>query len=675
MSKYGNVIKKEERKIEKKNNETKEEKVKKALKGGMITVDIEKDLQVPRAIIYRYKKELESQGYDFTKSRKKPRNEIERLQLEHNKFLLDIQAETGLDLKDIKLSEGTDPYHLILSLVKNAVVMTEIWENDGWREKYNEWIELGKPMGKKSERRNLLIHPRGLHYKIHSRYQIKKNNKLVMYNKYDNTHWVYCQRGLKVARQMGLIPYDSIKDLINPPPDNVPDYQPHDKLEISNYIETSDDVITYDFNEHFKKFAYKHIGETIKWKAESLAINMMKSVKYYIDTARPNHLELWCEKGEIIPYDIADKYNMEVRERGTGESSDGMCCNAVMTAKKAGKNLIVFELSDFDPAGENMPVSAGRKIQWYAQREDIQAFLYPVALNYRQIKEYELLYTPPPKKITYKGGYATRSSDFFNRWNMIGMMINIFRGDAFEGLKQEIENAVIPHIDAKFSDKIDDAKEELKTTITNTLRKCMRHNIHKLKNKRKRVRNKRNRIKCKNEQRDNITNQCETLKETDLKKYNDLETDMNEKYDELTEGFNERKDKYIEALKILEDRVIEKCDELTEPYDDRKEELEEAINILKDKTIKPYNDKRDEIIEELECIKTKKKNMIEANIKEYNELLKINLSEVLDGVEFKMPKADVSNGEDALLNTNRDYMEQLEIFREYKKKNRSGVES
>jgi len=653
--------------------ETKKERIIQALKDGMTPMEIGRAEISSKAMAYRYKRELKEQGYEFTtrkskRIRREPKNEYERLQFKNNKIVLDIQAETGLPLKDLRLTENNDPYCLILSAVRTGKVMAKIWEDDGWREKYDEWVELGKPMDKESARRDLLTHPRGLHYKIHGCYKIEKDDKTVLYNKYDDAHWRYCLNGIKFARQMGLIPYDAIKDLMNPPPDNIPYYKKHNELEIPTYIEASNDVMTHDFNTRFRGFSYKHIGKTIKWKAEEIAKIQMKSVKYYTKTAQPNHLELWCEKGEIIPFDIARKYNMEIRERGSGQPSDMMCYDAIMKAKANGKSLVVFEVSDFDPEGENMPFTLARKIQWYANREGVQAFVYPVALLYKQIKEYGLPYNPPSEDIKYEKAYATRSSDFYKRWNMVGMMINVFKGENLEGLKHEIENAVIPHYDAELSDKLDDAKEELRINIERTLRKSMRRNIHELKNKRKRVIHKKARIKHKTEQQNSIKSQCEALKETGLEKYKNLDVNMTKKYKELVKGFKDWKDNYIEALRILKDAVIEEYGELVEPYKERRERFWEATDILGDKIIESCNEKRDKIIEELEHIKTKKENRIEADIKKYEELLQIDLSEVLEGVEFKMPEADISKGEDALLNTNRGYIEQLEIFRKYKER-------
>ncbi len=685
MSNYNNVLKKEERK-----EETKKERIFKALQEGMTPAEIINAGLGSKPLVYRYIKHFKDDGYIFN-IQNKPKDDFERIQFEHNKIILDMKYKLNLTLKKLKIITN-DPYYMRYADVRKAVIMTKIWEEEGWKEKYEEWvkdgwqkkykewIELGKPEDKELEIKTaiskLLIHSRDLHYQIDKKYKIEKYNpktqkyESLEYNIKDSYCWKYCTSGLKLAKQIGLIPNDALKDKANPDPENVQYYKPHEELNVRDDITyTSHDVNTFN-----KCFDYKHVGEIIKEKAKAISKELMKPIRYYTKTAQPNHKEIWCEKSEIIPFDVARELNMEIRPCGSGEASDMMCSKAVMKAKESGKNLVVGYLTDFDPAGEGMPVTASRKIQYHAEQKGIQAFLYPIALNYKQIIKYEIPYSPPAEDNNFKKAYATRVKDFNIRWNIDSIEINAFKALKLNELKQEIRDVMILHSDDKLYDKIKDAKEELKNNIIRAIRKSLRYNIHKLKDKRKRVKNKRNKIKQKNKQQENITKQCETLKEIDLKKYVDLETNMNEKYNELTEGFEERKDKYIEALKILEDRAIEKYDELAEPYDDRKEEFEEAINILKDKTIKPYNNKRDDIIEELEHIKTKKENRIDTDLKEYKELLEINISKVLEGVEFKMPKPDVSNGENALLNTNRGYIEQLDKYIEYRKRKRDEEE-
>ncbi len=679
LSKYDNVLKKEE---------TKKEKVINALKEGMSPREILNAKMGSIGLIYRYRKELENEGYNFPKftiSKKEPKNEVERIQFEHNKTILNMKCEYSLTIP--KLTAITDdPYYMQLNEVKSAITMSKIWEKegwkekyrewieDGWKEKYKEWIELGKPknrdMGSREKRANLLVHSRDLHYQIDKKYYIEKFNpktrkyESLKYNLKDPFCWKYCVDAFKYAKQIGLIPNDALKDQANPDPENVQRYRPHEELDVPENITYN----PHDINTFNNLFDYKHIGELIKDKAKRISKELIKPVRYDIKTAQPNHLELWCEKSEIIPFSLAKELDIEIRECGTGEASDMMCYDAVIKAKESGKNLVVGYLSDFDIAGEGMPLTASRKIQFYADKVGIQALVYPIALNFRQIKEYGIPYSPPEETNSYEKAYAKRVKDFKDRWDIDPIEINAFKALKLDELKQEIRNTMIPHYDDKLSDKIEDAKEKLRIIIVNAIKKSMRYNIHKLKDKRKRVRNKRNRIKQKNKQQENVINQCETLKEVDLKKYNDLEANTNKKYDDLTKGYNERKDKYVEALKILENNVIEKHKELIKPYKERKDNLEESINILKDKVIKPYNNKKDKIIEELEHFKSKKENRIDDDLKEYKSLLEVNISEVLEGVKFQMPKADVSNGENALLNTNRSYMEQLERYNEYKKK-------
>jgi hypothetical protein len=85
-------------------------------------------------------------------------------------------------------------------------------------------------------------------------------------------------------------------------------------------------------------------------------------------------------------------------QTGVGEISITICRQLV---ERAGKRPIrIIYVSDFDPAGQSMPVAAPRKIEWFARKHedetgttlDIQ--LHPIVLTHDQVIEYELTRTP-----------------------------------------------------------------------------------------------------------------------------------------------------------------------------------------------------------------------------------------------------------------------------------------
>jgi hypothetical protein len=110
-------------------------------------------------------------------------------------------------------------------------------------------------------------------------------------------------------------------------------------------------------------------------------------------------LELWAEKSTLngVLEPLCRRHNLGL-VTGVGELSITRCQELVERAMYHGKPTRIFYLSDFDPAGQSMPVAASRKIEWYLseqspdRRPDIK--LYTMALNAEQVREYRLPRTP-----------------------------------------------------------------------------------------------------------------------------------------------------------------------------------------------------------------------------------------------------------------------------------------
>jgi hypothetical protein len=115
------------------------------------------------------------------------------------------------------------------------------------------------------------------------------------------------------------------------------------------------------------------------------------------DAAQRYHLEIWCEKTTVndILEPLADRYGLNV-VTGSGDLSATACVNVVERAIISGLPVRILYLSDFDPAGQNMPVSVARKIEFELRKRnlglDIQ--LIPIALTHAQCVELRLPRTP-----------------------------------------------------------------------------------------------------------------------------------------------------------------------------------------------------------------------------------------------------------------------------------------
>jgi hypothetical protein len=109
------------------------------------------------------------------------------------------------------------------------------------------------------------------------------------------------------------------------------------------------------------------------------------------------HLETWVEKSTVndILEPLARRYGMNL-VYAVGEMSLTRCHQLVRRAQASGKPVRILYVSDFDPAGQSMPVAVARKIEFIVWKEklDIDIQLRPVVLTHDQCCEYRLPRTP-----------------------------------------------------------------------------------------------------------------------------------------------------------------------------------------------------------------------------------------------------------------------------------------
>jgi hypothetical protein len=109
------------------------------------------------------------------------------------------------------------------------------------------------------------------------------------------------------------------------------------------------------------------------------------------------HLEVWCEKTTMndILLPLCQRYNM-VLQTGAGELSITATANLARRLEASGKPARIFYVSDFDPAGQSMPVAVARKLEYFVRNEQLDADirLFPMVLTAEQVARYRLPRTP-----------------------------------------------------------------------------------------------------------------------------------------------------------------------------------------------------------------------------------------------------------------------------------------
>ena len=280
-----------------------------------------------------------------------------------------------------------------------------------------EWLaEIYEELGSPSQ-----VHIRRIHYFLVSREDILKPNG----EQYENTQndWGYLVQASKFARYLGLVPIDNFVDRRNPDPHINASYHSHREI---------DDILA--------SLDPEQVAEAI--------VNRIHP--YNPQHALAYHLEIWAEKSTqndiILP--IAGNYKANV-VTGLGELSITAVNQLIHRIQQADKPVRIFYISDFDPAGETMPISVARKIEYFAHNTNLKDIkLNPLMLTKEQCREYQLPRTPIKESDKRKPGFEERHGSGATELDALealhpGEMGGIFRQAISLYVDVESYNAVI----------------------------------------------------------------------------------------------------------------------------------------------------------------------------------------------------------------------------------------
>jgi len=306
-----------------------------------------------------------------------------------------------------------------------------------------EWFnEIYTRMG-----RPLQCHIRRVHYWfIHQPHATKANDM-----PYRNTHsdWTYLAESSKYARYLNLIPHDSIIDQRNPDPmlylQNWEDATPTD---LKENIET--DTIIDAIVDHF-----------VVWNPQN---------------TQPYHLEIWCEKSTMndILVPIGKEWGINVIP-GLGEFSITAINQLIKRIQSIGKPVRIFYISDFDPAGQGMPVGVGRKIEYFIRSLEglVNVKLKPLVLTPVQCKKYDLPRTPIKEKEKRKECFEARYG------------VGATELDALEALypgelERIILDAIEKYIDTGKWNEVNEKNDEVQEAVRTFLKENLTDDLEKL---------------------------------------------------------------------------------------------------------------------------------------------------------------------------------------------------
>jgi hypothetical protein len=169
------------------------------------------------------------------------------------------------------------------------------------------------------------------------------------------------------------------------------------------------------------------------------------------------HLEIWAEKttqNDILE-PLAKQYEINL-VTGAGELSLTHCTKLLRRAAASGRPVRVLYISDFDPSGENMPVSVARKIEFalYRDRLDVDIQVRPIALTKDQCEEFELPRVPIKESDKRAGRWGERHGEGATELDALEAL---HPGSLREIVEQEVERYHDPNLD----EEIESAASEI----------------------------------------------------------------------------------------------------------------------------------------------------------------------------------------------------------------------
>jgi hypothetical protein len=197
-------------------------------------------------------------------------------------------------------------------------------------------------------------------------------------------------------------------------------------------------------------------------------------------------VEMWCEKSTMndILMPLGERYGVNVVTY-TGESSHIRCAELVRRARASGLPVRILYVSDFDPAGDSMPVAAARKIEFDIRKlaPDLDVQVRVIALTHDQCIEYRLPRSPIKEGERRAGRFEER---FGEGATELDALEALHPGELERILTREIERYYDTSLDDQIADVATEIASELHD-ITRQVHKAHAEDIAKLKAERKTV--------------------------------------------------------------------------------------------------------------------------------------------------------------------------------------------
>ncbi len=173
------------------------------------------------------------------------------------------------------------------------------------------------------------------------------------------------------------------------------------------------------------------------------------------------HLEVWCEKSTmndvLIP--LCERYGANL-QTGSGELSITATLALAKRLEHANKPARILYVSDFDPAGQSMPVAVSRKLEYFIRHADLalDVRVFPVVLTVDQVQYYQLPRTPIKETERRRGGFELRHGEGAVELDALEAL---YPGELQTVLSQYIES----YYDMTLDERVQQVEDETQTRL------------------------------------------------------------------------------------------------------------------------------------------------------------------------------------------------------------------
>jgi hypothetical protein len=311
------------------------------------------------------------------------------------------------------------------------------------------WNQLQLPAG---------IHLRKIHYKL-----VSGSTPIMLPSSgaYENRerHWEILGAAAKYARHLDLVSPDQFSDHRNPDP-----------LLFALYPDEVDDEPDWELEGDVSAWHLPSLQTRKMLLTDaSLALPTIKTNGYeYSLRDQPYYLECWIEKSTMddVLVPICRQFHVNLAP-GIGYTSITQLINLLKRIQSLpdDRPSRIFYVSDFDGAGDGMPVQASRHLEYYIDQyaggRDIK--LTPIALTADQVRHYQLPCIPTKETDRSAKGFKERRG--VEGQTELDALEAIYPGE----LARLISETIGPYRDESLPERMEEAAREAQETADDQL--------------------------------------------------------------------------------------------------------------------------------------------------------------------------------------------------------------